>query len=47
MNGKNFCDQPIDSNIKRYKGIRKLATGKGEDYTTGCLLDCDFIKKNL
>ena len=23
--------------------IRKLTTSKGEDYTTGCLLDYDYI----
>ena len=30
-----------------YKTIqrkKKLATGQGEDYTTGCLLDYDYIK---
>ena len=32
---KNFYDQPVDSNIKQFKEIRKVATGKGEDYTTG------------
>ena len=37
--GKNFYDQAIDSGIKRYEEIRKLTTGQGEDYTTGCLLD--------
>ena len=26
VSGKNFYDQPIDSNIKRYKEIRKLTT---------------------
>ena len=41
INGKNFYGQPIDSDIKRYKEIRKLAIGQGEDYTTGCLLDHD------
>ena len=34
VNGKNFYDQPIDSDIKRYEEIRKLTTGKGEDYIT-------------
>ena len=34
----------IDSNIKQYEEIRKLTTGKGEDYTNGCLLDYDYIK---
>ena len=31
INEKNFYDQPIDSNIKRYEEIRKLTTGQGED----------------
>ena len=26
--------------------VYKLTTGQGEDYTTGCLLDCDYIEKN-
>ena len=33
VNEKNFIDQLIDSDIKRYKEIGKLTTGKGEDYT--------------
>ena len=37
INGKKIYDQPINSDIKRYEGIRKLTTGEGEDYTTGCL----------
>ena len=28
--GKNY-DQSVDSDIKRYKQIRKLTTGQGED----------------
>ena len=44
VNGKNFYDQAIASHIKRYKEIRKLTTREGEDYTTGCLLDYDYIK---
>ena len=35
----------IDSNTKRYEEIRKLTTGQNQDYTTGCLLDYDYIKK--
>ena len=46
INGKNFCNQPIDLDIKRYKEIRKSTTGQGEDYTTGCLLDYDYIKNH-
>ena len=37
--GRNFFDQPINSMSKTYENIRKIATGKGDDYTTGCLLD--------
>ena len=44
INGKNFYDQGIDLGIKRYEVIRKLTTGQGEDYTTECLLDYDYIK---
>ena len=46
INGKNFFDQPIDSDIKRYEEIRKLTTEQSEDYTTGCLLDYDYIKNH-
>ena len=43
INIKNFYDQSIDSDTKRYKETRKLATGQGENNTTGYLLDCDYI----
>ena len=46
INGKNFHDQAIDSDIKRYEEIRKLATGQGELYTTGCLLEYNHIKNH-
>ena len=46
INGKNFYDQPIVSDVERYKEIRKLTTVQGEDYTTGCLLDYDCIKNH-
>ena len=29
-------DIPISDQIKRYDEIRKITTGKGDDYTTGC-----------
>ena len=31
---------------KTYENIRKIATGKGDDYTTGCLLDYSYFKEN-
>ena len=29
---------------KTYENIRKIATGQGDDYTTGWLLDCSYFK---
>ena len=46
IKGKSFYDQPIHSDIKRYKELKKLATDQDENYTTGCLSDYDFIKNN-
>ena len=43
---KDFYDQELDSVTKQSQEIRKLTTGQGEDYTTGCLLDCDYIKNH-
>ena len=36
---ESFFDQPIKNNKVTYENIRKIATGQGDDYTTGCLLD--------
>ena len=46
IDGKNFFDQPINSKLKTYENIRIIATGKGDDYTTGCLLDYFYFKEN-
>ena len=42
IDGRNFYDQAINYQIKTY--VRKIATGKGDDYTTGCLLDYQYFK---
>ena len=44
INGENFFDQHVKDNKVTYKNIRKIATGKGDDYTTGCLLDYPYFK---
>ena len=44
VDGKNFYDQNISDEIKKYDEIRKIATGKGDDYTTGCLLGYQYFK---
>ena len=44
IDDRNFFDQPINCMTKTYEIIRKIATGKGDDYTTGCLLDISYFK---
>ena len=44
INGENVFDQPVKNNTITYENIRKIATGQGDDYTTGCLLDCPYFK---
>ena len=46
INGKTFYDRANDSDVKRYKEIRKLTVGQSQDYTTGCLLDYEYIKNH-
>ena len=46
IGGRNFFDLPINNMNKTYENIRKIATGKGDDYTTGCLLDYPYFKEN-
>ena len=43
INGVNFFDQSITNKKVTYENIRKIATGQGDDYTTGCLLDYQYI----
>ena len=46
IDGRNFYDQPINDLIKQYDEVRKVSTGYGDDYTTGCLLDYVYFKYN-
>ena len=45
INSENVFDQPIKNNKVTYDNIRKIATGQGDDYTTGCLLDYSYFRK--
>ena len=50
IDGRNFYDQPINNQeandlIKQYDELRKVSTGQGDDYTTGCLLHFAYFKK--
>ena len=44
IDGRNFYDQPINDIIKQYDKVRKVSTGYGDDYTTGCLLEYAYFK---
>ena len=46
IDGRNFYDQSIHDEIKKYDEIRKIATGTGDDFITGCLLDYQYFKNN-
>ena len=46
IDGKNLFDQPLKNGKVTYKNIRKTATGQGDDYTTGCLLDYNYFKNH-
>ena len=41
---KYFLDQPVKRNKITYDNIRKIATGRGDDYTTSCLLDYTYFR---
>ena len=46
IDGRNFYDNPIESGIEKYRELKKVMIGKGEDYTTGSLLDYNYFKKH-
>ena len=44
--GQSIFDQPVRNVLIKYDNIRKIATGQGDDYTTGYLLDYNYFKKH-
>ena len=44
INGQKFFYKPVKNNLRKYDNIRKITTGQGDDYTTGCLLDYLYFK---
>ena len=46
INGDYFFDQPIKDDKVTYENIRKISTGKGDDYSTRCLLDFQYFIDN-
>ena len=43
---ETFFHQPINNSVQTYKNIRKNATGQGDDFTAGCLLDYLYFNEN-
>ena len=41
---KTFLINQLKNDKVTYENITKLATGQGDDYTTGCLLDYIYFK---
>ena len=46
IDGRNFYDQPMNDLIKQYDEVRKVSTGQGDDYKTGCLLNFAYFERN-
>ena len=44
--GQSIFDRPVRNVLIKYDNIRKIATGQGDDYTTGYLLDYNYFKKH-
>ena len=44
--GTNVSDQTIKNDTRTYDNIQKIVTYKGDNYTTGCLLDFVYFKIN-
>ena len=45
IDAKNGFDQPVKNDLKRLIIFKKIATGQGDDYATGCLLDYKYFKR--
>ena len=46
IDGRNFYDQSVNDSIKQDDEMRKISTGQGDDYTTGCILDFAYFEKS-
>ena len=46
IDGRNFYDNPIESDIGKYRELKKVMIGKGEDYTAGSLLEYNYFHKH-
>ena len=40
---KDFLDQTVKRDMRTYDNVQKIATGQGDDSTTGCILDYNYF----
>ena len=45
IDARNFYDNPIESDIEKYRELKKVIIGKGDDYATGSLLNFNYFDK--
>ena len=46
IDGRNFYDNRIESDIEKYRKLTKVMIGKGEDNTTGSLFDLNYFDEH-
>ena len=46
IGGRNFYDQSNDDELRKYDEVRKITSGKGDNYAPGCLLDYSYYKNH-
>ena len=46
IDGRNFYDNPIESDIEKYGELKKVMIGKGEDHATGSLFDFNYFDQH-
>ena len=46
IDGRNFYDNPTESDIEKYRELKQVMIGKEEDYTPGSLFDFNYFDKH-
>ena len=44
IDGRNFFDQSVKTNLRTYDNIQNIIASQGDFYTAGCLLDYPYFK---
>ena len=46
IEGKNFLDQLVKSEMRKFDNSQKIGTGQGDDSVTGSSLDYPYFKEH-